>query len=88
MVYVGLMTTTTTIPCMTRSQPATGRRHACSWQHYLSVLEYRIAREAAEAQRDEAVGIYGSDSPEWAEYTAAANMITFKSWLINMGGQR
>ena len=78
----------TTALCTTRPQPTTGRRHVCSWQHFLSVSQYRDAREAAEQAREDTVGVYGPRSPEWSDYSHDADMITFKTWLINMGGAR
>jgi hypothetical protein len=51
--------------------------------HRSSVMEYRTARLAGEQQRDEAVGVYGYDSEEWASYPPA---ITFKDWLQQMRG--
>lgn len=71
--------------CTPKPQPETGRRHVCSAQHFGLVSEYRTAREADEARRDETVGAFGYGSDEWSEYSGP--MITFKDFLIQMRGR-
>jgi hypothetical protein len=68
--------------CTVKPQPVTGRRHVCSAQHLLMCLDYRAAREADEARRDETVGPYGYGSREWLEYSGP--MITFREYLIQL----
>lgn len=55
--------------------------------HREFMAAYYAAREADEQAREDAVGLYGPDSTEWAEYPHH-QMITFKKWLIAMAGQR
>lgn len=72
-----------TATCTSKPQPTTGRRHVCSIQHLMLVTEYRAARMNDEQRRDNAVGIYGCDSPEWAEH---GSLITFRVYLEQMKG--
>jgi hypothetical protein len=55
--------------------------------HREFMTAYYAARAADEQARDDAVGLYGPGSTEWADYPHD-NMITFKKWLIAMAGQR
>jgi hypothetical protein len=47
------------------------------------VTEYRAARMNDEQRRDNAVGIYGEASQEWAEH---GPLITFRVYLEQMKG--
>lgn len=67
------------MPCKTGM---TGCARTC--RHRAFVLEYQSARLAGEVAREEAVGIYGQDSPEWAEYRPPP--VVFRDWLIQMTG--
>lgn len=72
-----------TATCTSKPQRLTGRRHVCSTQHLMLVTEYRAARMNDEQRRDEAVGIYGVDSAEWADH---GPLITFRAYLEQMKG--
>jgi hypothetical protein len=54
-------------------------RRSC--RHRLFVNEYRVARTNDELRRDNAVGAYGEESPEWKGYQPPP--ITFKRWLVD-----
>lgn len=68
-----------------RCQRKTTRK--VSRYHETFMAAYYAAREADEQAREDAVGLYGPGSTEWAEYPHH-QMITFKKWLIAMAGQR
>jgi hypothetical protein len=57
-------------------------RRSC--RHRSFVSEYSAARAADVGRRDEAVGVYGPDSPEFTEYQPPP--ITFQRWLQQMAG--
>lgn len=67
------------VPCR---KGMTGCHRSC--RHRLFVNEYRVAREAGEQVRDEAVGAYGPGSVEWEEFEPKP--IVFKRWLEEMSG--
>ena len=54
-------------------------------RHRMFVSEYQVARLNDEIRRDNAVGVYGEDSPEWVNF--APKPITFKRWLIDTRGR-
>jgi hypothetical protein len=60
----------------------TGCARSC--RHRSFVRQYQAARSAGEQAREDAVGVYGEDSEEWAAFEPAP--ITFKKWLIDMEG--
>lgn len=53
--------------------------------HRQSVLQYRDARDAYEAELEAATSMYAT---EVAEYKRDHPGITFKEWLIGKGGER
>ena len=47
-------------------------------QHWALVQAYRIERERQENARENAGGVYGPESEEWAAY---GPLVTFHEWL-------
>jgi hypothetical protein len=68
-----------------RYQRKTTRKVSRYHQEFMAA--YYAARQADEQAREDAVGIYGPGSTEWADYPHD-QMMTFKKWLIAMAGQR
>lgn len=55
-----------------------------SCRHRGFVAEYTTTRLADVERRDQAVGVYGDESPEFTEYQPPP--IVFKTWLQQMRG--